>query len=313
MSGLSTRQTIPVIGVVIGLALGIWYTWSVNPVELVNTYPALLRTDYRRDWVHLTVLSYVDDGDLERVHARLNGIEQNDVAPVVQALIEKYAAAGRSAETMRSLTKLAQTLDVYTSAMLVYLGTPAPVSPAPTRTASPTLFPTSISEATYTPTPSRTPTLPPTPTSPPRTPSPSLSPTISTPEPTSTPSPPTPTPLLSARLQLVEQEQICQAGQREQITVMVKDERGREVAGVEVWLMWPGGADRAVTGLKPRNGEGYADFDVEWGVNYSLSTSELGRPLVDGLRLESCPTDEGGELVIGSWRIVLEPDSSQDQ
>jgi hypothetical protein len=106
---------------------------------------------------------------------------------------------------------------------------------------------------------------------------------------------------------LAEQEQICQAGQQEQIAVVVRDESGREVSGIEVWLMWPGGADRAVTGLKPQEGAGYVDFDVEWGVNYSLGTSELGRPLVTALRLESCPTDEGGELVIGSWRIVLEP------
>ena len=91
---------------------------------------------------------------------------------------------------------------------------------------------------------------------------------------------------------------------------MVKDERGEEVAGVEVWLMWPGGADRAVTGLKPQEGVGYADFDVEWGVNYSLGTSELGRPLVTALRLEPCPASEGAGPMIGSWRIVLQPDSS---
>jgi hypothetical protein len=91
---------------------------------------------------------------------------------------------------------------------------------------------------------------------------------------------------------------------------VVKDERGRGLAGVEVWLMWPGGADRAVTGLKPRRGAGYADFDAEWGVNYSLSIGELGRPLVTALRLEPCPVEEGAENeepIIGSWYIVLEP------
>jgi hypothetical protein len=312
MSDFLARHKVAIIGLVIGLSLGLLYTWGINPVELVNTYPSLLRTDYRRGWVRLATISYIADGDLERIHARLNGIEQGDVATVVQTLIEKYAAAGRSAETMRSLTKLAQTLDVHTSAMLVYLDTPSPSASAPTRTALPTSLPTPTSKAANTPAPSRTPTLPPTPTSTPlpRAVSPSPSPTPSTPEPTSTPLPPTPTPLLSARLRLAEQEQICQAGQREQIAVVVKDERGEEVPGVEVWLMWPGGADRAVTGLKPQEGVGYADFDVEWGVNYSLGTSELGRPLVTALRLESCPTPEGGALMIGSWRIVLQPDSS---
>ena len=93
--------------------------------------------------------------------------------------------------------------------------------------------------------------------------------------------------------------------------MVIKDERGEEVAGVEVWLMWPGGADRAVTGLKPQAGAGYADFNAEWGVNYSLGTSELGRPLVTALRLEPCPTSEGAEPMIGSWLIVLEPHSPE--
>jgi hypothetical protein len=81
--------------------------------------------------------------------------------------------------------------------------------------------------------------------------------------------------------------------------------------GVEVWLMWPGGADRAVTGLKPRYGTGYVDFDAEWGVNYSLGVGELGRSLVSGLRLEPCSgeLDAEGKALIGSWRIVLEPRS----
>jgi hypothetical protein len=44
-------------------------------------------------------------------------------------------------------------------------------------------------------------------------------------------------------------------------------------------------------------------------VSYSLGIGELGRPLVTGLRLETCPSEEGEEPLIGSWRIVLEPHS----
>jgi hypothetical protein len=88
---------------------------------------------------------------------------------------------------------------------------------------------------------------------------------------------------------------------------MVRDENGAGLSGVTVWLTWPGGADRAVTGLKPQRGAGYADFNAEQGVSYALGIGELGMPLVTDLRIEPCPTDEDQEPLMGSWFVVLEP------
>jgi hypothetical protein len=106
---------------------------------------------------------------------------------------------------------------------------------------------------------------------------------------------------------LTEQGQICEPDQAPRIEVVVRNERGAQVAGVEIWLMWPGGADRAVTGLKPQSGIGYVDFGAEPGVNYTLGTSELAMPLIAGLQIEPCPVAEGEEQVMGSWRILLSP------
>ena len=86
----------------------------------------------------------------------------------------------------------------------------------------------------------------------------------------------------------------------------MRDEHGTGLAGVKVWLIWPSGADRAITGLKPEQGRGYADFDVKWGVNYSLGIGELGTPLITAIRLEPCPVDDDKDAIIGSWRIILE-------
>jgi len=298
MSGLSTRHVAPIVGLVLGLVLGLVYQWGIARVELVNTYPALLRTDYRWDWVRMTALSYVAEDNLERVHARLDGLGQDDVEDALATLIEEYAAAGRPADTLRRLTALAEAFDVHTPAMLVYLGTPVESPPVPTRTPSstptgtPTLTPTPTIAPTYTPTPHASSPLP--------TPTPELTGTLSTP--TLTPTPP-----LLYRLELAEQEQICEPGQTEHIEVIVRDEHGKGVSGVEVWLMWAGGADRAVTGLKPQQGAGYADFDAESGVRYSLGVGELGMPLVTDLGLQPCPIDEE----TSSWRILLEPRSAE--
>jgi HAMP domain-containing protein len=279
VSGMPIQRFSLFIGLAIGLALGLVYTWYIAPVELINTYPALMRSDFRADWVRMAALSYVADGDLERAVRRMEGLERQDVAGAMEALIDQYAAAGRSAETMRRLTTLAQALDVHTPAMLVYLDTPSELA-----------------------TPSQTPR--PTPTEA-ATPTPVLTPTPTT-RPTRTPHPPTPTPTPVPPFQIAEKEQLCEPGQTPHIEVVVRDENGNELPGVEVWLMWQDGADRAVTGLKPDRGEGYVDFDVELDVEYALGTSELGVGLVSGLRIEHCPETEGDGSLMGSWRITLE-------
>jgi hypothetical protein len=276
-------------GVAVGLLGGLVYAWGVEPIEYVDVGPWMMGADYREEWVRLAALSYVADGNLERARWRLADLDREDIAGAMGALIDEYAAAGRSAETMRRLTVLAQTLGVQTPAMLVYLETsvaPPVPPPAPTDTPPPTLVPTLVPpEPTITLTPE---------------------PTI---KPTRTPYPPTATPGPRPPFQLATKEQICEQGQKPHIEVVVQDEAGAGVPGVEVWLMWDGGSDRAVTGLKPERGMGYADFDAEQGVDYSIGISELGAPLGSGLRLESCPEEKGKEPLVGSWRIVLEHSS----
>ena len=305
MSLFSSRQIVLMVALILGLLLGLVYTWQIAPVELINTYPPLLRVDHRHDWIRMVALAYVADGDLVRAHARLEGLEQGDVSQALAALIEDYAAAGRPADTMRQLTNLAQSLDVQTPAMLVYLQpppgspVPAPSSPEPATPVddTPTVSPTSADGTGGTLTPSPTASPSPTPTR-------VLTGTLPAPD-----SPlPTPTLLpLPSRLRLAQQEQVCEGGQPPRIEVIVKDDEGDQVAGIELWLMWPGGADRAVTGLKPQQGVGYADFYGEPGVSYSLGISELGMPLVADLQIENCPTAEGEGPILGSWRIELAP------
>ena len=306
MSRFPARPVTLIVGLALGVALGLLYTWVIDPVELVNTYPALLRTDYRQGWVRLVALSYIADGNLDRARARLEGLEQEGVAGAIGALIEEYAAAGRPADTLRSLTGLAEALDVRTPAMLVYLYTPAPPPPVPVHTPLSAPTPTPVhTSVPPTPSPPAVPILNPTrtPTSQPGSASPS--PTLAS-APGSTPLP-SPTPSLLSRLYLARQEQVCQPGQTPHIEVVVRDERGAGLPGVEVWLVWTGGADRAVTGLKPRNGTGYADFNAEPGVRYALSVGELGRPLVAGLQIEACPAQGSEAPAPGSWRLVVEP------
>jgi hypothetical protein len=77
------------------------------------------------------------------------------------------------------------------------------------------------------------------------------------------------------------------------------------LAGVVLWLTWPDGADRAVTGLRPTIDPGYADFTLIPGVPYALSIDEPNAPVLSGLATQACPADETGSISPGVWQIVV--------
>ncbi len=276
-----------IVGLVLGVILGLVYGWMVDPVQVADTHPALLRSDHRHDWVILTALSYAADGDLDRARTRLNHLDEEEVTEVLKVLIEAYAVAGRPPDVLRRLTMLGEALDVDTPAMLLY-STDAQAADLPVWSA-PTVPPV--------PTPTLIPWSPDTPQ---RTqPAPTFPSSMA-----STPGPPS---SLLTQLSLDDQEQLCDSERDPQIQVVVLDDEGQGVPGVVVWLVWSDGIDRAVSGLKPARGPGYADFNAAPGVNYTLTVDELGMPLVTGLQLESCPAEPGEASYLGSWRIVFAP------
>jgi len=276
------------LGLVLGLTLGLVYSWLIDPVQLYNTTPPLLRSDYRHEWIRLAALGYVADGDMDRAVARLKGLRQEDVQDALAAMIEAYVAHGQPAPTMRKLSLLAQRLGVYTPAMRIYLETPAPptggVLPTPAPTAEPGTAPTAV-------------------------PSP-------TPSPSST-APFLPSPVPSP-YRVVAQNLVCE-GESGQLRIWVQGPPPptptpaprrvtptpagpQPLSGVVLWLLWADGADRAVTGMRPWISPGYADFVLQPGVFYALSVEEPNAPILSGLTLQMCP--EGDRM--GSWEIVIE-------
>ena len=90
------------------------------------------------------------------------------------------------------------------------------------------------------------------------------------------------------------------------IEVMIEDEQGDGVPGLEVWLMQADVADRAVTGLKPAKGLGTVDFAASIGESYTIAVGQLAKPLVTGLELRTCPAEGDDDApLLGAWRIVI--------
>ena len=276
------------MGVLLGLALGLLYTWKIEPVQYYDTYPPLLQIEYRADWIRMTALACGQEGSLERARVRLQNLPPEEVRREVGAALDAAVAGGRPLPVLQRMAMLAQTYGVDSPAVQIYLAsgeevafsTPLPPQPSPTPllpTPSPTLVPQTISIV------------------------------------------PTPTPLPPPYL-VEETRSFCLPAPRiavsitQEVTVTVHGHEQLErqgLPGVEVWLLWSDGADRAVTGLRPAQGLGYADFAIEPGETYNLYLdSSTGAPIAT-LLVQPCTGEEGHAW--SSWLLILQSTQREEE
>ncbi len=282
-----------VAGLLMGLAGGLVYAWVISPVEYYDTYPPLLRADYRADWVHMTAFAYGVEGNWARTQLRLRGLDEAEIRAGLAEAMEKAVALGRPLPELQRIAELARHYGIESPAVRIYAegGMVTPTgspTPSATPTATPTSTPTSTPSPTLTPTPTLTPSPTPSPTTPLTVTAPltaavpltaTATPTITaTPTPLlpadhlPTPQPPLPYLILSQTLTCTVTPRIAVSlgTTRTLRTRWLEREVWEELPAREVWLLWDDGADRAVTGLRPDRGLGYADFTVEAGRLYKL-------------------------------------------
>ena len=266
-------RTLIVLLFSVGLALGLGYAWLINPVTFSESSPAQVMKSYRDEWLLMTAQAYAQDGDWSRTQLRLNALHDANLPQTVADVFERVNAAGPNANA-RVVAQLADRLGVRTPEMQIYLASLA--EPTPTATAKPIVTP----RPSATPSPIVTPTSTPIPL-----------PTLK----------PSPTPIPAYRV--ISQKNECTASNKPaQIRVLLQDSTGAPLAGREVWVMWDGGSDRFVTGLKPEIDPGYGDFDMRPDQSYNISIDKPTSVVVSGLRAEPCGAE--GRT---SWRIVLGP------
>ncbi len=268
-----------IIGLVLGLAGGLVYTWVIAPPEYYNTYPPLLDKGYRTDWIQMTALAYAAEGDWQRTQLRLYGLAEAEIRPVVAATLEQAIAAGRSITILQRLAELAAYYGIDTPAVRIYSGGALDVPSSPTTEISPGPAPAS-----------------PTPTPPLPTATPSPQPTLMAVSPLTTPQPLT-------TFRIVSQTFHCTAQPYITVSLLMSHTitvRRREkiewlpLPGHELWLLWENGAERAVTGFKPEIGLGVADFVVEAGPTYKLYVDIPQGVPISAIQLEPCTAEEGG-------------------
>jgi hypothetical protein len=271
------------IGLLFGLAGGLYYSWVVEPVRIVDTAPDTLAPAQYDDYLAVVAASYAVDQDLAR--ARLRLIAAGDPnGRRIAALAERALQEGWDAPRLCALAGLAQALGQRTAALAVCPGLSTP-TPTPAPTGAPTALPPS---ATPTPVPSAT-----------RRPTATAT-LVDSPTPTATP---------RYLFRVVARQKVCSPDQSAAlIQVYVQDQDGKGIAGVEVRVTWPAGEDRFFTGLKPEVDAGYADFAPAPQTTYTADLPGPGgialSPPAADLAPFTCPGPSGD--LPGVWRIVFE-------
>ena len=265
-----------IVGLALGLAAGLLYTWVISPPEYYDTYPPLLDKPYRTDWIQMTVLAFGAEGNWNRAQLRLQGLPEPEIRPIAAAVLDQAVATGRPFVTLQRIAKLAAFYGVDTPAVAIYTGADS---------TAPTTAPTATSQAPPTSTPTAT-AIPPT-----TTPVPAPTITITTPI----------SPSLSA-FHIVSQTLTCTEQPQVAISLTLSHTitvRRREevewlpLPGREVWLLWEDGADRAVTGFNAEMGLGYVDFTVAPGRVYKLYIDIPRGVPVSTIQVEPCTGDQG--------------------
>jgi len=284
-----------ILGLLLGVGGGLYYAWYVNPAAQVDIAPEQMDAASQDRYMAAIALAYADDGDLnlavDRLLAlRLPGDPIQAVAESACVLADSdYIATTGGLYAVRAMMHFYQLQARAGCAdQIVTIGA---LQPERTRGAvvvdagTPTLTP----PASKTPTPQIDGTA--TPLSRVTTPT-GASLTIPTVE-------------TQSEFTLATISTFCDPTQSALIEVYIYAANGAsQLPGQLVRVRWAGGESRFVTGLKPERGAGYADFEMETGIEYTLDLPGRAEPLSQALSAVACTSDTG-ERAARSYRVAF--------
>ncbi|CAG0958925.1 hypothetical protein ANRL3_00744 [Anaerolineae bacterium] len=146
-----------ILGLIVGLAAGLWLGWIAWPLQISNVDVTDLKPTAQVEFIILTADSYVLDQDAERAKERLAQLKDPNIHTRVAALARQYAAENNP--DAPRLAQLAEALGETDAELAAIARTATPtrtITPTPTQTGTPTLVPS------LTPTLTATPTITPT-------------------------------------------------------------------------------------------------------------------------------------------------------
>jgi hypothetical protein len=97
--------------IALGVGLGLFYGWMVNPVRYVNTAGESLRSDYKTDYILMVAEIYAFDGALDQAARRLSLLGSQPPAQVVAEGIVTANALAYAPDDVALMNRLAQALE----------------------------------------------------------------------------------------------------------------------------------------------------------------------------------------------------------
>lgn len=274
-----------ILGLILGIGGALYYTWEIDQVEEVDIAPWQLNNDDRNSYLVAIMLDYAYRNNLTETIQRLVDLQLPGNDPIQQvAVIACDMARAGYVNSNAGLTAIRTMMTFYQNQGKS--GCADELLPVvalePTREIR-TILPT----ATLRPPASKTPTPP------------------GTVQPTDTPTPgSSPTALPGSDFDVVNVQTYCDAELPGLIEVFVVDFNGQGIPGQPVRVRWNGGESQFYSGLKPERGPGYADFQMEEGLAYSIEMPRLSDPYGTPLEADSCNLEEGG-TAITSYRVTF--------
>lgn len=101
-------------GIVLGVAVGLIYSWLFSPVKYVDAPPYSLRADYKDEYRALIASAYLYSNDLLRASARLAQLKDDNPVSALTLQSQRALAEGHSNEEIQALRLLAQDLASHT-------------------------------------------------------------------------------------------------------------------------------------------------------------------------------------------------------
>ncbi len=274
-----------IMGVVVGAALALTYTWVFDPRTLVDIHPRQMETNARSEYIAAVAVSFTHNSDLELATDRLLTVVPpgkdpfQEVADVACLLAQTgYVSSSSGIEAVRAMKTFYQLQQRSGCADDIVL-----VAAEPTAIVT-VVLPTS----TPLPPPTKTATVAPTK---------EATPTIAVFIPTAQP---------LEEYVLINVATFCDVARSGLIEVFVQDFNGTGIPGEPVRVRWDGGEDVFFTGLKPERSPAYADFEMTADVAYIIDMPDRSEPSTRELVAAPCTT-EVGDRAITSYRATFRP------
>lgn len=269
-------------GLLLGLGLGLLTAWVISPVQYTNTDPSSLSAPYQEAYRKVIALAYQSNQDLGRARERLSLLEIENPSRELAAQAQRMVAADDSPKEAGALAVLARDLgqNQPVGGSTPTAGGETAVAAADGTTLTPaetTLPPTETPDfvaAIQTPTRSLPTNTPDSGTGTSASLTPESTPTTAftaTPRPTATE-----TPIFALPFKLMEKAEVCHAQTPGGLVqIEVTDSVGAPMPGVRVVVTWEGKEEIFYTGLAPEVSVGYADFQMQPGIVYSVMAGSV--------------------------------------